>query len=579
MPELTIKAKLSLYKKSQQSGIDIGTLEEVYSRGYNSWSLNDTCTPQQLGFDRVNSFISGGEAIYLDQDLYEEVANGEKITKNKKDPSSRFVGSNALVSNLKKETPGEIPVIKFTKAQIEKRITNEELRMFSEKNYGLPKDLVDVVRAVLEGKKPEVKEPGKGAKPDDEKTKKDEKQDEDKGIVNKKNDGDNDEDDTEDNAENGSEKTELSGEKTPVNLNPKTDDNPDGAEKTIKPKKTADANVKEEINPLIAATLSVLNRDTRAIVIDEISKKLAGSYLDKAGPDFTSSSEKASRGKSLSNFASKMKTTGDPGGHTEKHYSAVERVAGGIAKKHAEHSDKRFKGILNAGKKLSGTAKVNAKEEVEFSTENQLDELTKNSLHSYIQGAMGDMADHSYHLGVRAKSKSRNKEKYDDEAEDKMNRRESGVALALQKIKGKGYGARVPASEEVSFSDEELANLNAIAQENQLDEISKDLAGRYAVKALADRHKQSFKHDAASDKAYKSSKGYSRVKALGPDRDYGETDANHQERLDRLKRRQAGAEKDQKDALKKIHNRNRGLTYAGKRLAKEEIEDQKKKFD
>ena len=68
------KAKLSLYKKSVNSGISANILEEVYFRGYKTWNESFGGTPEQFAFDRVNSFISGGFAAErLDSDLVEKV--------------------------------------------------------------------------------------------------------------------------------------------------------------------------------------------------------------------------------------------------------------------------------------------------------------------------------------------------------------------------------------------------------------------------------------------------------------------------------------------------------------------------
>lgn len=59
------KQIISLYKKSEQSGIPLDTLLEVYKRGFAA-SLDE-----QVAFNRVNSFIAGGAAIMLDNDLIE----------------------------------------------------------------------------------------------------------------------------------------------------------------------------------------------------------------------------------------------------------------------------------------------------------------------------------------------------------------------------------------------------------------------------------------------------------------------------------------------------------------------------
>jgi len=68
---LTNEAKLSLYKKSQKSGIPTNVLETVYYRGYSIWNESFNQTPEQFAFDRVNSFIAGGFAADLDDDLME----------------------------------------------------------------------------------------------------------------------------------------------------------------------------------------------------------------------------------------------------------------------------------------------------------------------------------------------------------------------------------------------------------------------------------------------------------------------------------------------------------------------------
>lgn len=69
---LTDKAKLSLYKKSSNSGISVDILEEVYRRGHAIWKESFGGTPDSFAFDRVNSFVSGGFATQLDEDLLDE---------------------------------------------------------------------------------------------------------------------------------------------------------------------------------------------------------------------------------------------------------------------------------------------------------------------------------------------------------------------------------------------------------------------------------------------------------------------------------------------------------------------------
>lgn len=66
---LTNSAKLSLYKKSRNSGVSADILEEVFFRGYAGWESSHGGSAEQAGFNRVNSFISGGAATVLDKDL------------------------------------------------------------------------------------------------------------------------------------------------------------------------------------------------------------------------------------------------------------------------------------------------------------------------------------------------------------------------------------------------------------------------------------------------------------------------------------------------------------------------------
>ena len=95
---LTNEAKLSLYKKSQKSGIPTNVLETVYYRGYKIWNESFGQTPEQFAFDRVNSFIAGGFAAQLDDDLMED-AKGYKnptggLTQKGRDHYNRQTGGH-----------------------------------------------------------------------------------------------------------------------------------------------------------------------------------------------------------------------------------------------------------------------------------------------------------------------------------------------------------------------------------------------------------------------------------------------------------------------------------------------------
>jgi hypothetical protein len=96
---LTNEAKLSLYKKSQKSGIPTNVLETVYYRGYYIWNESFGQTPEQFAFDRVNSFVAGGFAADLDDDLIENWQNSKY-----KNPEGGL--TQAGVDAYRREHPG-----------------------------------------------------------------------------------------------------------------------------------------------------------------------------------------------------------------------------------------------------------------------------------------------------------------------------------------------------------------------------------------------------------------------------------------------------------------------------------------
>jgi hypothetical protein len=149
---LTEKQVISLFKKSQQSGIPFDTLKEVYCRGY----LVDLS--EQTAYNRVNSFIAGGLAAQMDQDLVEKrglwdnihakrerikrgsgehmrrpgekgrptskdfensqseaYTSGEPQSSDPTEPSSRFVGTDSLTNVFKSSTPGQSKTLKTIK--------------------------------------------------------------------------------------------------------------------------------------------------------------------------------------------------------------------------------------------------------------------------------------------------------------------------------------------------------------------------------------------------------------------------------------------------------------------------------
>lgn len=60
---------VALRRKSEKSGYDFNTLAEVYVRGMTTWNEDSNADPMQYAFNRVNSFVSGGKAMRLDEDL------------------------------------------------------------------------------------------------------------------------------------------------------------------------------------------------------------------------------------------------------------------------------------------------------------------------------------------------------------------------------------------------------------------------------------------------------------------------------------------------------------------------------
>lgn len=180
MDILTDKARLSLYKKSASSGISTGILEEVYSRGFESWDDSLDCTPEQLGFDRVNSFIAGGFAAQLDEDLkkacwkgYEAIGmkkkNGrtvpncvpkesytgaEKTSNDSDEPASRFIGTDNLTHTYKNDTPGEKKTINTVKKVVRETLGEDWQKVNrQDKTDGLSQKAVDAYRREHPGSK------------------------------------------------------------------------------------------------------------------------------------------------------------------------------------------------------------------------------------------------------------------------------------------------------------------------------------------------------------------------------------------------------------------------------------------
>jgi hypothetical protein len=62
----------SLFRKSEESGINLKILGEVYNRGWNTWKEDCRVSQQQYAFARVNSYINQGKTYFNeDADLHE----------------------------------------------------------------------------------------------------------------------------------------------------------------------------------------------------------------------------------------------------------------------------------------------------------------------------------------------------------------------------------------------------------------------------------------------------------------------------------------------------------------------------
>jgi len=72
---LELEESAALEKKAKASGVSLGTLKKVYSRGVAAWRTGHRpgTTPQQWGMARVNSYITKGKGTYhgADKDLRE----------------------------------------------------------------------------------------------------------------------------------------------------------------------------------------------------------------------------------------------------------------------------------------------------------------------------------------------------------------------------------------------------------------------------------------------------------------------------------------------------------------------------
>ncbi len=69
----------TLIKKAEKTGIPFSTLKEVFERGLSLYAEQTNQTPEQVAFNRVNSYIAKGRAWNLDSDLREEKIFNEEL--------------------------------------------------------------------------------------------------------------------------------------------------------------------------------------------------------------------------------------------------------------------------------------------------------------------------------------------------------------------------------------------------------------------------------------------------------------------------------------------------------------------
>ena len=289
--------------------------------------------------------------------------------------------------------------------------------------------------------------------------------------------------DTEDKAKK-TDAGDMTGGKTKIELEPKTDDSTqDENLETTKSKKIRQT-LNKEIGQAGAAGVK-----EEVEQVDELSRATLGSYINKASHDVAAKSttaggydEKSRQHRADVKIPASNAKKGDATGDARReldnllhrhHARAAEKVAAGVS----QQSLKRQKGIAMAVNKLT-------KEEVE-----QVDELSKATLGSYIKKAnyAGGMADFKH--GRIADRRGDSKEKTALAATS--HKRTKGIAMAVNKL----------TKEEVE----------------QVDELSKATLGSYIKKAS---------HDVATKSA-----------ATGR---YGEKSIKHSDDAKKFDRRQTG---------------------------------------
>jgi hypothetical protein len=80
----TEAAKAAIIERAEKHGVSANVLQEVFDRGIVAWSEETNKTPQQYAFNRVDSFLAGGLASKIDNDLKEVLDNSSEDLKEGK---------------------------------------------------------------------------------------------------------------------------------------------------------------------------------------------------------------------------------------------------------------------------------------------------------------------------------------------------------------------------------------------------------------------------------------------------------------------------------------------------------------
>jgi len=139
----------------------------------------------------------------------------------------------------------------------------------------------------------------------------------------------------------------------------------------------------------------------------EISKKVLGNYINKASVQVANATERGTRERGY--YYDHSVTDPD---RSNRHYDASEKLRA--------HADKRLKGIRKATAKLT-------KEEYE-----DLQELSKQTLGSYVSKANREMSLNAYSRGLRADD--RREDDHVAKLQKKSDKRQSGINTALRKL-------------------------------------------------------------------------------------------------------------------------------------------------